>query len=147
MTGTRASGRPASILLVEDNRADIRLMVDLLEAGKVPKTVTLARDGDEALALLRRIPRPDLVVLDLNLPRRDGRAVLAEMKSDPGLRTIPVIVMTTSSSEADVSVAYDLHANCYIVKPLGLDELATAVRAIEEFWLAGVARLPGDSRR
>jgi len=143
--------RPARVLLVEDNRGDARLTEEILLEGRVAKTVTLAEDGDAALTLLRRAvepgdkARPDLVILDLNLPRRDGREVLAEVKGDSRLSSIPVIVLTTSRAEADVERAYDLHANCYVVKPLDLDDYAAAVRAIEDFWLS-TARLPRDTR-
>ena len=135
------------VLLVEDNPADVRLTTDLLGQGGAPKRVSVARDGDEALAFLRRegrfaaAPRPDLVVLDLNLPGRDGRDVLAEIKRDAELRSIPVVVLTTSSAPQDVRRAYDLHANCYIVKPVGLAAFAAAIRAIEQLWFS-VAQLP-----
>lgn len=141
-------GRPIEILLVEDNPGDVRLTIEALKEGKVSNRLSVARDGVEALAFLRRegahgsAPRPDLILLDLNLPRRDGREVLAEIKADARLRRIPVVVLTTSKAEEDILRTYDLHANCYINKPVDLDQFISVVRSIDDFWLS-VVRLPG----
>jgi CheY-like chemotaxis protein len=135
------------ILLVEDNPADARLTREVFEGGRLATHINVVHDGDQALAFLRRegeyadCPRPKLVLLDLNLPRKDGREVLQELKSDPSLSRIPVIVLTTSAAEADILHSYDLQANCFITKPLDLDEFFDVVRAIEDFWLT-TARLP-----
>ncbi len=143
------SGKPIEILLVEDNAGDVRLTEEALREGKVRNNLHVARDGVEAIEFLRRqgkfaaAPRPDLVLLDLNLPRRDGREVLAEIKEDPDLRTIPVVVLTTSSAERDILRSYSLHANCYITKPVDLDQFVKVVRSIDEFWLT-VVRLPNE---
>jgi two-component system, chemotaxis family, response regulator Rcp1 len=140
---------PIDILLVEDNPGDVRLTREALSDAKVLNRLTVAVDGLEALAALRRqgrfanAPRPDIILLDLNLPRKDGRAVLAEIKKDPDLRRIPVIVLTTSRAEEDVLRTYDLHANCYIPKPLDLEQFITVVKSIEDFWFT-VAKLPSD---
>lgn len=139
--------RPIEILLVEDNPGDARLTQEALHEGKIRNNLHHARDGVEALAFLRRegefakAPKPDLVLLDLNLPRKDGREVLAEMKQDSRLRTIPVVVLTTSEAENDIVRSYELHANCYITKPVGLEQFISIVREIESFWLA-VVTLP-----
>jgi two-component system, chemotaxis family, response regulator Rcp1 len=135
------------ILLVEDNPADARLTREVFEGGRLTTHINVVGDGEEAMAFLRRegnyteSPRPKLVLLDLNLPRKDGREVLQELKSDPALSRIPVIVLTTSAAESDILHSYDLQANCFITKPLDLDEFFDVVRAIEDFWLA-TARLP-----
>jgi two-component system, chemotaxis family, response regulator Rcp1 len=135
------------ILLVEDNPADARLTREVFEGGRLTTHLNIVHDGEEALSFLRRegdyadSPRPKLVLLDLNLPRKDGREVLQELKSDPALSRIPVIVLTTSAAEADILHSYDLQANCFITKPLDLDEFFDVVRAIEDFWLT-TARLP-----
>ena len=145
-----SEGRPIDILLVEDNAADVRLTVEALREGKVRNRLTVARDGEEALEILRgrgqegQSSRPDLILLDLNLPRRDGREVLAELKADPELKQIPVVVLTTSSAELDIVKSYQLHANCYITKPLDLDQFVNVVRSIDDFWLT-VVRLPRHS--
>jgi chemotaxis family two-component system response regulator Rcp1 len=137
--------RPVEILLVEDNPGDVRLTVEALRDGKVRNHLSVAGDGEEALAFLRRegkhaeAPRPDLILLDLNLPRKDGREVLAEIKADEFLRTIPVVVLTTSRAEQDIVRSYDLHANCYITKPVDFEQFITVVRSIEQFWLTIVA--------
>lgn len=139
--------RAIEILLVEDNPGDARLTQEALREGKIRNNLHHARDGVEALAFLKRegefakAPTPDLVLLDLNLPRKDGREVLAEMKQDPRLRTIPVVVLTTSEAENDIVRSYELHANCYITKPVGLEQFIAIVREIESFWLA-VVTLP-----
>ncbi len=135
------------ILLVEDNPGDVRLTQEILYDAKVPNHISVAPDGVEAMAFLRRqgkyvgAPQPDLVLLDLNLPKKDGREVLAEIKNDKDLRCIPVVVLTTSCAEEDVLKAYDLHANCYVAKPVDLEQFVDAVRYLEGFWLT-VAKLP-----
>jgi chemotaxis family two-component system response regulator Rcp1 len=138
---------PALILLVEDNDGDVRLTREALAEGKVANQMMVARDGIEALAILHRegahagARRPDLILLDLNLPRKDGRAVLAEIKADVALKRIPVVVLTTSRAEEDVLRSYNLHANCYITKPVDFDKFVAVVKTIDEFWLS-VVRLP-----
>jgi CheY-like chemotaxis protein len=140
-------GRPIEILLVEDSPDDATLTMEALKEGKVRNHVHLAEDGVEALAFLRRegaranSPRPDLVLLDLNLPKKNGWEVLAEIKDDANLRRIPVVIMTTSDDQKHVDEAYDLHANCYVTKPIDVDEFIGAVRKIEDFWLT-IVRLP-----
>lgn len=140
-------GSPIEILLVEDNAADVRLTVEALREGKVRNRLTVARDGEEALDVLARrgpfaeAPRPDLILLDLNLPRKDGREVLAIIKADPSLKRIPVVVLTTSSAELDIIKSYNLHANCYITKPVDLDQFVRVVKSIDDFWLT-IVRLP-----
>ena len=141
------SGKPIEILLVEDNPADVRLTQEALREGKVRNNLHVARDGVEALEFLRRqgkfagSPRPDLVLLDLNLPRKDGRQVLAELKAIPKLRHIPVVVLTTSEAEQDIVKSYELHANCYITKPVDLDKFVEIIHGIENFWLS-IVKLP-----
>lgn len=142
-----SSGRAIEILLVEDNPGDVRLTIEGLNEGKVRNNLHVARDGVEALEFLRRqgpftdAVRPDLILLDLNLPRMDGREVLAEVKSDPDLKTIPVVVLTTSSAEQDILHSYQLQANCYITKPVDLEQFIKVVRSIEDFWLT-IVKLP-----
>jgi CheY-like chemotaxis protein len=145
---TYGSQREAvEILLVEDNPGDVRLTQEVLKEGKLLTNLTVARDGVEAMAILRReqphatAARPDLILLDLNLPRKDGREVLAEIRADDKLRRIPVVVLTTSAAERDVLQAYDLHANCYVTKPVDLDQFVGIVQQIEDFWLT-IVRLP-----
>lgn len=144
------SGKPIEILLVEDNPADVRLTQEALREGKVRNNLHVARDGVEALEFLRRqgkfagAPRPDLVLLDLNLPRKDGREVLAQVKDDNELKTIPIVVLTTSSAEIDILRSYSLHANCYITKPVDLEQFVKVVRTIDDFWLT-VVRLPKET--
>jgi CheY-like chemotaxis protein len=144
--------RPIHILLVEDNAADVRLTKEALHEGKVRNELTVARDGAEAMRILRRegehagAARPDLVLLDLNLPRKDGREVLAEIKADDELKRIPVVVLTTSSAEVDILNSYSLHANCYITKPVDLEQFVNVVRSIDDFWLT-VVRLPLELRQ
>lgn len=141
------SARAIDVLLVEDNPGDVRLTKEALREGKVRNRLHVVSDGVEALQFLRRegkyadAPRPDLMLLDLNLPRKDGREVLEEMKSDHDLRRIPVVILTTSSSEQDIVRSYDLHANCYITKPVDLDQFISVVRGVEDFWLT-VVKLP-----
>jgi chemotaxis family two-component system response regulator Rcp1 len=142
-----ASPRPVEILLVEDSPTDALLAQEALRGTQIRNNVHLVENGEEALAFLRRTgpyaqaPRPDLILLDLNLPRKDGREVLAEIKADPDLRMIPVLVLTTSQDEADVLQAYGLHANCYITKPVDFQQFTDIVRAIEHFWFT-VVTLP-----
>ena len=149
MIMTTTANAPIDILLVEDNPGDVRLTKEALSDAKVLNTLTVAIDGLEALAALLRegrfanAPRPDIILLDLNLPRKDGRAVLAEIKADPELRRIPVVVLTTSKAEEDVLRTYDLHANCYITKPLDLEQFITVVKSIEDFWFT-VVKLPSE---
>lgn len=135
------------ILLVEDNPGDARLAQEAMKGSKIANTITIARDGVEATDMLRRkgphasLPRPDLILLDLNLPRKDGREVLAEIKADDDLKRIPVVILTMSKAEEDILRSYNLHANCYITKPLDLDQFVKVVRSIEEFWLT-IVMLP-----
>jgi CheY-like chemotaxis protein len=131
------------ILLVEDSLPDIELTMEALADAKVANEVTVVRDGEAALEHLRRpgAPRPDLVILDLNLPRLSGHEVLAQMRADPALRRVPVAVLTTSGAEADVARTYDLGANCFLTKPVDVDQFVHVVRSIEDFWL-GLVRLP-----
>lgn len=139
--------RPVEILMVEDNDGDVFLTTEALKTAKVSNHISVVRDGVEAMDFLARkgkyaaAPRPELILLDLNLPRRDGRQVLEEIKADPALRTIPVVVLTTSTAEQDILRTYDLHANCYIVKPVDFQSLMQIVQSIESFWLT-VVRLP-----
>jgi len=139
--------RPIEILLVEDNPGDVRLTIEALRDGKVRNNLSVVGDGVEALAFLRRegryasAPRPDLILLDLNLPKMDGREVLAAIKADPSLRMIPVVVLTTSNAEQDIVRTYALHANCYITKPVDLDQFITVVKTIEDFWFT-IVTLP-----
>jgi chemotaxis family two-component system response regulator Rcp1 len=140
--------RPIEILLVEDSPSDADLTIEALREGKIHNHLTLVRDGVQAVDFLRRrsgyadAPRPDLILLDLNLPRKDGREVLAEIKADADLRTIPVVVLTTSRTEQDVLRAYQLNANCYIIKPVDFLQFVNAVRSIEHFWLTIVTLPP-----
>jgi chemotaxis family two-component system response regulator Rcp1 len=142
--------RNKTILLVEDNRGDIRLIQEALKKTAAQCEVAIARDGMEAMAYLRQdgefagAVRPDLILLDLNLPKKDGREVLAEIKADPSLKHIPIIVLTTSRNEEDIFKSYDLHVNCYISKSRNLSELFKIVRGIEEFWLE-TATLPSKT--
>lgn len=140
--------KSVDILLVEDNPGDVRLTRETLKENKIHTRLHVVQDGMEALAFLRKegpyagVPRPDLILLDLNLPRLDGREVLAHIKNDPRLKPIPVIVLTTSDADHDIFEAYSLQANCYVIKPVGLDQFLATVKAVEEFWLTIVA-LPG----
>lgn len=139
--------RAIEVLLVEDSPSDAAMTVAALREGHVVNTVHVVDDGEKAMDYLHRrgvyadVLRPDLLLLDLNLPRKDGREVLAEVKSDSDLRTIPVVVLTTSSAETDILTSYDLHANSYVTKPVGLDGFLAAIRGIESFWLQ-LVRLP-----
>jgi two-component system, chemotaxis family, response regulator Rcp1 len=145
----RTHAEPIEILLVEDSPSDVDLTREALEDTKVHNNLSIVGDGVEALAFLRRegryadAPHPDLILLDLNLPKKDGREVLAEIKSDPELRRIPVVVLTTSEAEQDIVESYNLHANCYVKKPVDLDAFIQVVRSIDNFWLA-IVKLPGQ---
>ena len=146
MTETRG-GRPVEILLVEDNPADVRLTIEVFKDSRITNHISVAMDGEEALAFLRKKGkyanenRPDLVLLDLNLPKKDGREVLAEIKADRELKAIPVIALTTSDADQDVWKAYDSGVNSYIKKPVDLDEFVSICRSIEDFWLT-IVKLP-----
>jgi chemotaxis family two-component system response regulator Rcp1 len=145
----KGNGRldPIQILLVEDSPGDVRLTQEVLRDAKIANDLHVVGDGEAAMSFLRKEgeftdrPRPDLVLLDLNLPRKDGREVLTEMNSDPDLHRLPVIVLTTSSADEDVVRSYELSVNCYITKPIDLNEFITVVRSIENFWLS-IVRLP-----
>jgi chemotaxis family two-component system response regulator Rcp1 len=147
MGGTASFMKPVEILLVEDNPGDADLAREALENSKVRNTIHWVGDGVEAMAFLRRkgkykdVPRPDLVLLDLNLPKKDGREVLAEIKTDEDLKRIPVVILTTSREEEDILKSYNLHANCYITKPIDLNQFMIVVKSIEDFWLT-IVRLP-----
>lgn len=144
-------GRPIEILLVEDSPSDTELTIEALKEAKVRNNLSIVEDGVLAMEFMRRqgrfvqAARPDLILLDLNLPRKDGREVLAELKADESFKTIPVVVLTTSSAEQDVLRAYQLHANCYITKPVNFQQFLNVVRSIESFWLFVVALPPGLS--
>ena len=141
--------RPIQVLLVDDSPADVRLTREALKEGHIPNELSVVGDGVEALRFLRqegqyaKAPRPDLVLLDLNLPRKSGREVLEEIKADPALRRIPVMVLTTSRAEEDLDAAYSRYANCYIRKPVNLDEFLEMVRSIEQFWFM-IVTLPSS---
>lgn len=145
MAGIKA--RPVEILMVEDNPGDVRLTQEALKEGRLWNHLTVAQDGIEAMEYLRRSGRfakasfPDLILLDLNLPKKDGREVLAEIKSDEKLKLIPVVILTTSRAEEDIVKSYKLHANCYITKPVDFPQFASVVRSIEDFWFT-VVKLP-----
>jgi CheY-like chemotaxis protein len=151
MTNGRAASRPIEVLLVEDNPGDVRLTREALRDGKVHNNLSVTPDGVEALAFLRRqgkyagVPRPDVILLDLNLPKKDGREVLEEVKADPSLRNIPVVVLTSSDAERDIAQAYALHANAYVTKPVDLDQFITVLRSIEDFWFT-IVKLPPEPR-
>ena len=141
------AGRPIEILLVEDNAGDVRLAREGLRECKLLNNLSVAEDGVKALAFLRKegeyakAPRPDLIMLDLNLPRKDGREVLKEIKEDDSLKSIPVVILTTSKAEEDIVKSYSLHANCYVTKPLAIDQFINVVQAIESFWFT-IVKLP-----
>jgi len=140
-------GVPVEILLAEDSPGDIRLTREALKDGRIHNNLHVVQDGVECMAFLRRegkygdVPKPHLILLDLNMPRKDGREVLAEIKNDPLLRRIPVVVLTTSKAEQDILKAYDLHANCYITKPVDLDQFIHVVKSVEDFWFT-IVKLP-----
>ena len=143
-------GSVIDILLVEDNEGDARLAQEAMRDSKLRNAIHHVWNGEEAMAFLRRegrfagAPRPGLILLDLNLPRKDGREVLAEIKADDGLKRIPVVVLTVSSAEEDILKSYNLHANCYVTKPLNLDQFMKVVHSIEDFWLA-IVQLPNGA--
>jgi CheY-like chemotaxis protein len=134
--------KPVEMLLVEDNPGDARLAIEALKDAKVHNNLSWVQDGVEAMAFLRRegeysdAPRPDVILLDLNLPKKDGREVLADVKEDEDLRRIPVVILTVSGAEEDIVKTYNLHANCYIRKPIDLDQFIKVVKAIKDFWLS-----------
>ncbi len=138
---------PADILLVEDNKGDVRLLQEAFKDGKIVVNLHVAGDGVEALAFLRRegkhknAPRPDMILLDLNLPKKDGREVLSEVKNDAKLKSIPIVVLTTSSSGEDILKSYDSYANCYITKPVDMDQFVSVIKSLENFWLT-LVKLP-----
>lgn len=142
-------GRPADFLLVEDNPGDVRLTQEALKSHKVQNNLHVVTDGEEAMAFLRmqgkyaNAPRPDIILLDLNLPRKDGREVLAEIKSDTNLKAIPVVIITSSEAEQDVVKSYNLNANCYITKPVNLDQFIKVVQSINDFWFT-IVKLPSN---
>jgi chemotaxis family two-component system response regulator Rcp1 len=144
----RETSRPIEILLVEDNPGDVRLTLEAFKEGRIHNKLRVARDGAEALDMLyQRAPHevsmvPDLILLDLNLPKKSGREVLAEIKTDPHSKRIPVVVLTTSTAEQDVLASYNLFANSYIVKPVDLEQFFRVIKSIEQFWLT-VVKLPG----
>jgi len=141
------SAKPINILLVEDNPADIRLTREVFKDGKINNILNVVMDGEEALLYLKKLDKylsaetPDLILLDLNLPKKDGREVLEEIKADYNLKLIPVIILTTSSAEKDIIATYTHHANCYIMKPVDLGQFVSVIRCIEEFWLS-IVKLP-----
>lgn len=143
--------KPAEILIVEDNPGDVELAREALKKGKFRNNLHVAIDGEEAMRFLRNdgpyehSPRPDLILLDLNLPKKDGREVLAEIKADQSLKSIPVVVLTTSKEEEDVLKAYNLHANCYVTKPMDLNQFFKVVQSIKEYWMSIVV-LPSSGK-
>ena len=144
-----AAGSAVKILLVEDSPGDVRLITETFKEGKLHVDLQAVSDGVEAMAFLRRegsyakAPRPDLILLDLNMPRKNGREVLKEIKADDDLKRIPVVVLTTSTADKDILESYNLHANCYVSKPVELDDFIRAVRSIETFWLT-IVQLPRE---
>ena len=144
--------QPIEILLVGDNPGDVRLTLEVMKDARVRNHMSMVKDGVEALAFLRRegdfadAPRPDLILLDLNLPKKDGMEVLADIKADPTLRRIPVVVLTVSKDEEDILKSYDLYANCYVTKPINMEQFIAVVRSIEDFWLT-IVKLPYDIKR
>lgn len=148
----KALMRPIDILLVEDNPGDVDLAREALGMGKLHNNLHVAQDGVVAMEFLRKtgkyvdVPRPDLIILDLNLPKKDGRQVLAEIKADEDLKRIPVVILTTSRAEEDILKTYNLHANCYITKPIDMKQFLHVVQSIEEFWLSIVV-LPNGCKK
>jgi len=150
--GFRMKGNAIEILLVEDNPGDVRLVKEVMKDAKVANSLHVAEDGEEAMAMLRRegkysgSVRPDLILLDLNLPGKDGREVLREIKTDENLRRIPVVVLTTSSAEEDIIRSYSDYANSYITKPINLNQFINVVKSIENFWLT-IVKLPNGTKK
>jgi CheY-like chemotaxis protein len=147
------NGKPIEILLVEDNPGDYRLAMEVFKEAKVNNNMHIVTDGVEAIKFLKKegeyidSPRPDLILLDLNLPKKDGKEVLSEIKDDDNLKRIPVVILTVSSAEEDIVKSYNLHANAYITKPINLDQFINVVRSIEDFWLS-IVKLPnGESKK
>ena len=146
---TDSKGEPIEILLVEDNPGDVRLTQEALKEGKVKNNLNVVKDGIEALAFLKKVdkyadaPIPGLILLDLNLPGKNGKEVLEEIKNDPILKLIPVVILTSSEAEKDIIKTYSLHANCYIAKPVGLEKFIEVVKFIEDFWLT-IVKLPSS---
>ncbi len=142
-------GKPIEILLVEDNPGDVRLTREALSESKIRNRISVVPDGEEAMAFLRRegkyedAPRPDLILLDLNMPRKDGREVLTEVKRNPEFKRIPVVILTSSSAEQDIVQSYNLHANAYVTKPVGFEQFVSVVKQVEDFWLE-VVKLPRE---
>ena len=145
----QASGAPIEILLVEDNPGDVRLTQEAVREAKIRNTLNVVNDGEQAIAYVRRQgeyadrPRPDLILLDLNLPRKDGREVLQDLKCDPDLHRIPVVVLTSSAAEQDILRTYDLYANAYVTKPVDLEQFMRVVSSIQDFWL-NIVKLPPE---
>ena len=143
------TGAPIEILLVEDNPGDVRLTQEAVREAKIRNTLNVVNDGEQAIAYVRRQgeyadrPRPDLILLDLNLPRKDGREVLQDLKSDPDLHRIPVVVLTSSAAEQDILRTYDLYANAYVTKPVDLEQFMRVVSSIQDFWL-NIVKLPPE---
>jgi two-component system, chemotaxis family, response regulator Rcp1 len=143
--------KQVEILLVEDNPGDVRLTTEAFKEGKILNRLSVVNDGIEAIAFLRKqgkysnAPRPDIIFLDLNMPKKDGREVLTEIKNDPSLKSIPVIILTTSQSEQDILMTYESHANCFISKPVDLEQFLKVTQLIEEFWLS-IVKLPPNNQ-
>ncbi len=146
--GTNMISKPIEILLIEDSRGDIGLIEEVFEEAKIRNNLYVAEDGEEAIQFLNKkdqyadVPRPDIILLDLNLPKKDGREVLEEVKRDETLRNIPIVVLTTSKAEEDILKSYNLHANAYITKPVDFEQFIKVIKSIEDFWLE-VVKLPG----
>ncbi|MCB1652177.1 MAG: response regulator [Alphaproteobacteria bacterium] len=142
MSAAPIEGKPIDILLVEDNEGDIFLTRKVFEKAQIKNTITVAEDGEKAIELLKgAADRPDIILLDINLPKKDGKQVLEEIKSDPSLRAIPVVILTSSQAEKDILESYDLHANSYIIKPVTLENFGEVAAVVENFWF-GVVALP-----
>ena len=143
----RDNGKPIVILLVEDNPGDVRLIQEVLKEAKVKNDLHVVYDGGDALAFLRRegkykdVPRPDMILLDLNLPKKSGHEVLADIKADENLKQIPVVILTVSKNDEDIIKSYNLHENCFITKPMDLNQFLNVVKAIEDFWFT-IVKLP-----
>ena len=139
-----------NILLIEDNPGDVRLTLEALKESKIINNLQVVEDGIEALSYLKKDgnykdkPRPDLIILDLNLPKKDGREVLGEIKSEDSLKQIPIVILTTSEAEEDIIKSYELHANCYITKPVNMEQFVKVVKSVGEFWFSIVMLPPGD---